>query len=391
MQRSPTQADTHAPESVTSHDRRGIPEILFGRVGKVHVRLETSRKNQAIADERLVEYLRCVDEATSQEHLSYLLDELASPIIKRIVHRNTRVYSFAEESETSSQDLVGETLVRVLKSLRSAKANPDHLTISNFRGLVATISYRVVAEHFRSRNRHLVNLEKKVRRLFAANADLSIWKDNEGKSICGYQTWSRTLGPQNKVASASDLSTVFDHLRSIAHKKNSAELILLSLDKLGKPIGFRALVEIINQLNPPVPLTLHETNSLEELSTTGDVPDLTMGVVKSRRLLERLFLEIQKLGIEQRKSLLLNMTDSYGFSVEWFVFTGIATESQLADLLDISTDSFRLILNDLPMTDKEIASRLGISPMRVANIRKAVRQRLARCRDTFLKENEGEG
>jgi hypothetical protein len=36
-----------------------------------------------------------------------------------------------------------------------------------------------------------------------------------------------------------------------------------------------------------------------------------------------LFVEIQKLGIEQRKSLLLNMTDGYGFSVKWFVFTGL--------------------------------------------------------------------
>lgn len=97
---------------------------------------------------------------------------------------------------------------------------------------------------------------------------------------------------------------------------------MLSLDKPGKPIRFKDLVEIINKLNPALPLTLHETNSLEELSTTSDMPSFTMGVVKTRRLLERLFLEIQKLGIEQRKALLLNMTDSYGFSVEWFVFTG---------------------------------------------------------------------
>jgi hypothetical protein len=84
------------------------------------------------------------------------------------------------------------------------------------------------------------------------------------------------------------------------------------------------------------------------------------------------------------------MTDSYGFSIEWFVFTGIATEAQLAKLLEISTDEFKLLLNDLPMTDKEIANQLGMSPTKVANIRKAVRERLARCRQAFLRENESE-
>jgi len=42
---------------------------------------------------------------------------------------------------------------------------------------------------------------------------------------------------------------------------------------------------------------------------------------------ERLFAEIQKLEIEQRRALLLNMTDSYGYSIEWFGNVGPTSKS----------------------------------------------------------------
>ena len=395
MRTSPTQGDTNAPDSVFSHDCRAISAILLGRVGQVHLPLDTSRESSGSIDERLLAYLQCVDEAGSQEHLTYLLEDVAKPIIQRIVQRSARVDVLNADYETSPQDLAGEALVRVLKRLRASKADHNQQVISNFAGLVATITYRAIAEHFRARNRQWANLEKKIRRLFAANSQLDIWKDSESNLVCGYQVWHRNeLGSsdrtQNQYATQSERSLIAEELRLDRRKRNTAELILLLLDKVRKPIKLKDLVDLIDGLRPPGPANLHETNPAQEFPTAENEPTLAIGTVKTRRLLERLFAEIHKLGIEQRKSLLLNMTDSYGFSIEWFVFTGIATEAQLAKLLEISTDEFKLLLIDLPMTDKEIANQLGMSPTKVANVRKAVRERLARCRQAFLRENESE-
>src|SRR6185295_2785231 len=108
-------------------------------------------------------------------------------------------------------------------------------------------------------------------------------------------------------------------------------------------------------------------------------PDIIAGL-DNRRLLNGLFSEIQHLRLEQRKSLLLNMTDSYGYGIEWFLFTKIATEEHLARLLEVSIEQFRKLLDELPMSDEEIAKDLGISQTKVMNIRRAVRERLDRRR-----------
>src|SRR5207247_4392931 len=113
-------------------------------------------------------------------------------------------------------------------------------------------------------------------------------------------------------------------------------------------------------------------------------PPYAITELDNQRLLKRLFAEIQNLRVEQRKSLLLNMSDSYGYGIEWFLFTQIATEERLASLLEVTIEQFRALLNSLPMSDAEIASELGVTEKRVKNIRRAVRERLERRRRDLL-------
>src|SRR5258705_11259344 len=136
-------------------------------------------------------------------------------------------------------------------------------------------------------------------------------------------------------------------------------------------------------MTAPQHSNIHEVNY--QLKPSSVELTLSADSGENHRLLKRLFAEIQKLEIEQRRALLLNMTDSYGYSIEWFLFTRIATEAELADLLGLSVEEFKRLLNDLPITDKEIAKQFGMTPTKVANIRKAVRERLARCRQAFLR------
>jgi len=307
------------------------------------------------------------------------------------VQRSARVKIDSARYQLDSQDVVGDAVVRILTRLHASKADPQHHPISNFDGLVATITYRAITDHLRTRNRQRTNLEKKIRRLFAANADLSIWEDSEKDLICGYVNW-RSNKPRSlsrSLASTSELSQVATEILVGSKKKNTAELILLILQKLQRPIRLKDFVGLIGEMTAPHHLNINEVNY--QLKPSSVELTLSADSAENHRLLERLFGEIQKLEIEQRRALLLNMTDSYGYSIEWFLFTRIATEAELADLLGLSVEEFKRLLNDLPMTDKEIATHLGISPTKVANIRKAVRERLARCRQAFLRGESPRG
>src|SRR5262249_43039154 len=150
----------------------------INRVSQVRLESETSREDQSENDDGLSLYLQS-DEAGSEHQLEYLIEKIAKPIVGRIVQRALRIDSH-RLFEPERQDLEGDAVVRILARLRTLKVDPQHHPISNFDGLVATITYRVVADHLRTKNRNRTNLEKKIRRLFAANDRLSIWGDDQG-------------------------------------------------------------------------------------------------------------------------------------------------------------------------------------------------------------------
>jgi len=314
------------------------------------------------------------------------MEEIAKPIITQIVVRNLRSGEGSRASRLSTEDVTSDAVVRILQRLRAFKADPERYVISNFAGLVATTSYRSVADSLRGRHLQRSNFEKKIRRLFAANKDLLIWKDGQNDPLCGFVSWraeesgSSTVG--NEYTPQSELTSLTEELPALAQKRNTAEVVLLVLTRIGRPIRLHDLIDLAGHLVEAQPISFDETLSDHSTQSVSQLDPLT--AIETRLLLERLFREIQKLGVQQRKSLLLNMTDSYGYSIEWFLFTKIATERELSNLLQIPVDQFKLLLGDLPMTDKEIAEHLEISPTRVANMRRAVRDRLERCRQAFL-------
>jgi len=336
-------------------------------------------------DEQLLPYLHSADSAESQEHLQRLLEK-ARPIVYRIA-RSMRVgASQTVTAPFNAQDIFGEVCVRLLQSLRSFKNNPQRHPIFNFSGLVATTTSSVFSDLLRGKDRQRRSLYQKIRRLIAANADLATWKDSDGNLVCGYATWRSA---KSTPAPASQMKLDFQSSQfGKANKPNTAELILLVLNNVGRPIRFDEFVDFVNIASAGVQIqtiSIDDEHYVQSSPLVVYQPDMIAGV-DNQRLLNRLFAEIQTLRVEQRKSLLLNMTDSNGYGIEWFLFTKIATEETLARLLEVSVDQFRELLKDLPMSDAEIATDLGVSQTKVMNIRRAVRERLERRRREFLDE-----
>lgn len=286
----------------------------------------------------------------------------------------------------NTQDIFGEVCVRLLQQLHLFKRSPEQHPISNFAGLVASVTTTVFSDLLRGRDRQRRSLAQKIRRLIAANPDLETWKDNEGRSICGYCTWRSEMTGSEKVGPSQMKLDFRSNQLSAANKPNTAELILLVLNNAGRPVKFDELVDLVNVAVAGVQIqtiSIEDKHYVQASALVAGQPDL-LSQIDNQRLLNRLFTEIQSLRVEQRKSLLLSMGDAYGYGIEWFLFARIATEEHLASLLEISIEQFRKLLVTLPMSDADIALELGVSESKVRNIRAAVRERLKRRRRAFL-------
>jgi len=342
-------------------------------------------------DECLFAYLHSTDEAGQQQHLAYLVNEVATPIIQQVLHR-----AFQQDYLTDAygivrvpgEDAVADVVLKILNALHAFKSKPIERAITNFRGFVATTAYRMVADQLREHHRERANHAQKIRRLFASINSLAIWKDSSNTTICGRTKWQVAKTNGFTYPSRDELLSVADQLRATMPGRSTAELILLLLDQIEKPVQFGDLVGLTFACQrKDTHRLVGESTELglrDGLCAVSENPSV---VLEARLLLDRLFSEIQKLRPVQRKALLLNMSDSQGDGIQWFLFANIATEEQMAALLEVSVGEFRQLLEHLPMTDKEIGRQIGIDAVKVANIRKAVRDRLERRRRAFLGES----
>ena len=346
---------------------------------------ENSGGAKRAIDEQLLPYL-----TASGSDAQYQLDRLfekARPIVYRIA-RSVRLGASQSSTYFNTQDIYSDVCVRLLPILREFKKDSQRSPISNFAGLVATATSSVFADLLKAQDRQKRNLRQKIRRLIAANTNLSTWTDDKGNVICGYAIWPTNNEPSKPIASVpSQLELGFTSTET--HKKNTAELILQCLSNAGRPIRLDELVDLVNIASEGIEV---QTVSIDDQFYVQSTPLVTVqpdivAVVDNQRLLHRLFSEIQQLRVEQRKSLLLNMTDSYGYGIEWFLFAKITSEERLASLLELSIEQFRELLNQLPLSDAQIARELGISESKVMNIRRAVRERLNRRRQAFFDES----
>jgi RNA polymerase sigma factor (sigma-70 family) len=348
---------------------------------------ENSGGAKKAIDEQLLPYL-----TASGSDAQYQLDRLfekARPIVYRIA-RSVRLGASQSSTYFNTQDIYSDVCLRLLPILQEFKKDSQRSPISNFAGLVATATSSVFADLLKAQDRQKRNMRLKVRRLIAANTTLSIWNDENGNVICGYSTWRTETAPRPTIRTPTQMALGFSSNQTA--KKNTAELILQCLSNAGRPLKLDELVDLVNIASEGVEVqtvSIDDQFYIQSSSLISYQPDLVAGV-ENQRLLNRLFEEIGTLRVEQRKSLLLNMTDSYGFGIEWFLFTKIATEEHLARLLEVSIDQFRSMLNDLPMSDADIARDLGISQSKVANMRRAVRERLDRRRRAFFGESSND-
>lgn len=330
-------------------------------------------------DVLLAAYLAAPREADADEQLARILDEIARPLIQRVVSSVYRDWAAASDAE----DVVADALTDLLRRLRDLREDPSQ-PIHDLRGYIVTCAYNRCHERLRkcypARNR----LRNQLQYLCGHDARLALWRTSQGVLVCGPSEWSgRDPLPAGRA----------DQLRLTARSDPAAEnraqiakLVFTVFRETGGPLDLDTLVATVaraihlEQQRVEVPLT-----SLAHHAPQAD------SLLELRASLRALWHDVQQLAPKQRAALLLNLRDAHGREcLSLLPLTRTATIAQIAAAVEMPPERFAALWNDLPLSDAAIANLLGMTQRQIIKLRRLARERLRRLESKRRDRNLGD-
>ena len=338
-------------------------------------------------DALLEPLLQEVSHEQADDLLLQLISKHADPVIKAIIRHKLRLGSHSVAQRAESDDLYQDVLLQLLGHLRQFRALPERHPISDIRGMSAIIAHRTCSRWMRRQFPERHTLKNRLHYLLTRQRGLALWQDDEGRQVTGFETWQQ----QGKPATAGLPGRLSDR-GALAHVPKGVGSQLLAdavssiFNHVGKPVEFDELVSTLAEhlgiRDQPIE-SLAEDHDAFQISAVGE-PDQAWRLEK-KLFLQRLWDELQELPVNQRTALLLNLKDTGGgVCITLFPATGIASLPQLAKTLELSSESFAELWNELPLEDARIAELLGVTRQQVINARKSGRERLARRLKGFM-------
>ncbi|HEV8486888.1 MAG TPA: hypothetical protein VGV87_25305 [Blastocatellia bacterium] len=323
--------------------------------------------------------------------VSRLISLYAEPVIKGIIRYKLHLSSHHVSQRAEADDIYQDVLVQFLTELKQLRKQPDLYPITDVRGLAAVIAHRTCSRWMRRQFPERHSLKARLHYLLTHQRGLALWQDENGKIVAGFAVWqgqekATTVERLGQLSDQEDVLAQIESLKANSPRKRPGGALASVFNYLGGPVEFDELVRTLAALlqirDQPLASTDQNEDSLAfAASGTTD----TAWRVEKRIFLQRLWEELGQLPLNQRAALLLNLRDAEGRGcIALFSVTGISTLRQLADILEMSAESFAELWNELPLEDSRIAELLGLTRQQVINARKSGRERLTRRLKGFI-------
>ena len=337
------------------------------------------------SDALLLPFLQARDQSTAERLLTQLIEEHAGPIIAKILKNKLRVSLNGSQGNQENQDaleIASELRITLIGDLRAVQQHPDQRSITSFPDYVAIKTYSACADYFRQRNPRRWRLKNLLRYQLRHNSKFALWKADNNHWYAGLSGWSGTAEAATLSGSLPSSSTILE-MFSMKHAQDlqPAELLTAIFERGGQPVEFERLValaaEVWNITDAPL-----ESVDNPDYEPDRELIHSTPGVdvlLEQRLYLEALWIQVCELPVLQRAALLLNLRDAQGGSAIFFIpHLGIASQKEIAAILELPDQEFSMLWNDLPLDDARIAQMFGITRQQVINLRKTARERLMR-------------
>lgn len=362
-------------------------------------------ENAQIIDSELQYWLEAANETQATAILERLLHEQVEPLIREIVGYQFRVFFDADGRVSSSlrdnesEDVCSEVRVQLLTRLRELRAQPSKQGIRNLRSYAAVTAYRACYEYLRRKYPKRYSLKHKLRFLLNQKTEFALWQSGRNQWLAGLAQWPQQNFPavtrsQPQFAALLDDPHSFAKAWRLPSKPDAAGLTAIVqalFTHLEQPVELDELVSLVATLcgikdqAPFSESTRQEAGQgatawAQQQADTG--PDLAVTLADTltqRHYLARLWTEICQMSPRHCAALLLNLRDEGGGSAtDLFVFTGVATFSQMAAVLSLQEAELAELWPQLPLDDLTIAAKLALTRQQVINLRRSARERLWR-------------
>jgi hypothetical protein len=310
-----------------------------------------------------IDYETAVNPGERQEPLEQLLGVRAEKVIRRVIAQRFRRGCIGLLRDDERDDLSASAMLRVLQRLRSER-DPDGASIINFENYVATVTLHACDDLVRERLPRRTAAKNRLSYVLIHDPLYAQWTVG-GDTVCGLAIWHGGRTMSRVVA--------MDSVRHLAGDRDVRRLLTAIFFAAQQPVELEAIVnaaaELWDMIDRPA-LMLDHVEHLARATETTRVDD--------RLFLERLWQEIRLLNRQQRAALLLNLRDESGSATELFPLLGIATISEIAEIIGLAPETFETLWPELPIEDFRIAALLDVTRQQVINLRKAARDRLRR-------------
>jgi RNA polymerase sigma factor (sigma-70 family) len=335
-----------------------------------------------VNDAILQPFLLAQDSEESQGQLMILLSEFVEARIRGIITAHLRSYLTSQEHSADFEDLYSETKTRLVSYLYDLKAGATSSTCKDFRSYVAAIAHNVCHDYFRQMYPARARLRKKLRDLLDAHPDFALWQtkdQNKAEWVCGFDSWQ-----SGKISSGSNawLQRFYENPEIATEGlasggdiqcMESDELLASLFEEVGEPIALTDVVNVVSDIRGVKDLPIASLDA-DGSSLSLRLPDSTIridSVLEMREPLALFWQGVSELPHDQFTAYLLYARDSFGEDlINLLLAAEITTESEMAKLLAMSLDEFRdLRLKKLPLDNKDISKKLGVTVERVYKLR----------------------
>jgi hypothetical protein len=345
---------------------------------------EQAHRLAADMDPLLLPFLEA--EGQADRLLGKLVSETADPVIHAALGHKLHVSLRASDGSEENQDaldLAQSVRALIISELRDLKANTTQRSIGDFREYVAVKAYSACADYFRKKHPQRFRLKNALRYQLKKDRQFILRENERGKWICGLNTHEvadRAGVSTCHLRGSTDLVKLFPEGTGPYQRIALVELLPIVFERAGGLIELDQLVRIVAELKgiQDRPLESYDQDLTLSRGLSGSGPRAD-AAIENQQYLERLWAEVCELPALQRSALLLNLRDADGGSVIAFLpYLGIASKSEIAELIGIDYEQFVSFWDDLPWEDSRIAQLLGVTRQQVINLRKTGRERLAR-------------
>lgn len=332
------------------------------------------------SDSLLLPFLLAHDPFLAETLLSDLIQNHADPVIAKILRSKLHVSLNGSQGNQQNQDaleIAAELRVILIADLRAVQQRPFEKSIKSFPDYVAIKTYSACADYFREKNPQRWRLKNLLRYQLKQDSRFALWKAGNNNWYAGLSEW--VGGESNAIWSSDSVREIFSWRHG--GELQPAPLLASFFKHLGHPVEFERLVtlaaEIWNITDSPAE-SVDCADRKREIRSTDANPGVDLQL-EQRLYLDKLWTEVCQLPVLQRAALLLNLRDGQGGSAIFFIpFLGIASQKEIAEMLEIPEQEFSALWSDLPLDDEHIAQLFRLTRQQVINLRKTARERLAR-------------